>query len=51
MTSIDGTGLRFEGRPLLQFTARPCTAEDLDAARTVDLLPHDAIHVNLDLSG
>jgi beta-galactosidase len=51
LTGPDGSGLRFEGRPVLQFTARPWTTEDLDAARhPTDLVPHDVIHVNLDLA-
>ena len=51
LTGPDGTGLRFEGRPVFQFAARPWTSEDLDAARhTVDLVPRDAVHVNLDLA-
>jgi beta-galactosidase len=52
LTTARGTGVRFEGRPLLQFTARPWTTEDLDAARhPTDLVPDDdVIHVNLDLA-
>ncbi|MEU6415312.1 glycoside hydrolase family 2 TIM barrel-domain containing protein [Microbispora sp. NPDC046933] len=51
LTGPDGTGLRFEGQPVFQFTARPWTSEDLDAARhTIDLTPRDEIHVNLDLA-
>lgn len=51
LTGADGTGVRFEGRPFFQFTARPWTSEDLDAARhTTDLTPRDKIYVNLDLA-
>lgn len=51
LTGPDGAGLRFEGRPVFQLTARPWSSEDLDAARhTIDLVPRDAVHVNLDLA-
>jgi beta-galactosidase len=44
-----GRGLRAEGRPTFNFTARRWTSEDLDAARhTTDLVPRDRIFVNLD---
>ncbi|MBT8226890.1 MAG: beta-galactosidase, partial [Dactylosporangium sp.] len=51
LTRPNGSGVRFEGRPVFGFTARPWTSEDLDAARhQVDLVPRDAVHVNLDLA-
>ncbi|WP_042406029.1 beta-galactosidase small subunit family protein, partial [Streptacidiphilus carbonis] len=44
-----GTGLRVEGDPFFDFTARRWTAEDLDAARhTSDLRPSDRLHLTLD---
>jgi beta-galactosidase len=51
LTDEAGSGLRFEGAPTFEFTARRWTTEDLDAARhTVDLTPRDAVYVNLDLA-
>ncbi|NYI04428.1 glycoside hydrolase family 2 TIM barrel-domain containing protein [Allostreptomyces psammosilenae] len=44
-------GLRVTGEPVFDLTARRWTSEDLDAAaHTVDLVPGDAVHVNLDLA-
>jgi beta-galactosidase len=51
LTDEAGSGLRFEGEPTFEFTARRWTTEDLDAARhTADLTPRDAVYVNLDLA-
>ena len=51
LTGADGTGVRFEGRPVFEFTARRWTSEDLDRSRhTIDLVPRDAVYVNLDLA-
>jgi beta-galactosidase len=50
-TLVDGAGhgLRVEGAPTVEFTARRWTSEDLDAARhTTDLVPRDDITVNVD---
>ncbi|MFC1440635.1 glycoside hydrolase family 2 TIM barrel-domain containing protein [Streptacidiphilus sp. N1-10] len=45
----DGSGLRVEGEPFFDFTARPWTSEDLDAARhTADLHPRDQVFLTLD---
>jgi beta-galactosidase len=44
-----GTGLRIEGEPTFEFSARRWTSHALDAARHVtDLVPDDVVHVNLD---
>ncbi|MEV0840828.1 glycoside hydrolase family 2 TIM barrel-domain containing protein [Actinocatenispora sera] len=44
-----GHGLRVEGAPTVELTARRWTSERLAAARhTVDLVADDAIHLNLD---
>ncbi|SFR04684.1 beta-galactosidase [Lentzea waywayandensis] len=44
-------GLRIEGEPVFDFTARRWTSEDLDAAKhTDDLRPGDRVHLNLDLA-
>jgi beta-galactosidase len=46
-----GRGVRFEGDPRFGFTARRWTSEDLDVARhPVDLVPRDAVYVNIDLA-
>ncbi|MBX6354418.1 MAG: DUF4981 domain-containing protein [Micromonosporaceae bacterium] len=51
LTDGAGVGMRFEGRPYFEFTARRWTTEDLAAARhTVDLAPRDRVYVNLDLA-
>jgi beta-galactosidase len=50
-TLIDatGAGLRVEGRPHIDITARRWTSEDLDAAtHTPDLVSRDRVWVNLD---
>lgn len=44
-----GAGLRVEGEPFFDFTARPWSAEDLDAARhTAELRPRDQVFLTLD---
>ncbi len=49
LTDGTGAGLRVEGRPHFDLTARRWTSEDLDAAsHTPDLVPRDRIWVNLD---
>jgi beta-galactosidase len=49
LTDGGGAGLRVEGRPHVDVTARRWTSEDLDAARhTPELVPRDRIWVNLD---
>ena len=49
LTDGRGTGLRVEGRPHFDVTARRWTSEDLDAAtHTPELVPGDRIWVNLD---
>jgi beta-galactosidase len=49
LTGSDGAGLRVEGRPHIELTARRWTSEDLDAAtHTPELVPRDRIWVNLD---
>ncbi|MEV4598013.1 glycoside hydrolase family 2 TIM barrel-domain containing protein [Amycolatopsis sp. NPDC049253] len=51
LTSASGAGIRIEGEPVFDFTARRWTSEDLDAARhTVDLVPGELVHLNLDLA-
>jgi beta-galactosidase len=46
-----GRGIRVDGEPLFDFTARRWTSEDLDAARhTDDLRPRDHVYLNLDLA-
>ncbi|HEX2356371.1 MAG TPA: glycoside hydrolase family 2 TIM barrel-domain containing protein [Micromonosporaceae bacterium] len=46
-----GHGLRAEGAPAFDFTARRWTSEDLDSARhATDLSPRDRVFVNLDLA-
>ncbi|MFU8855147.1 glycoside hydrolase family 2 TIM barrel-domain containing protein [Micromonospora sp. SL1-18] len=50
LTDRSGTGLLVTGHPVVDFTARRWTSEQLDAARhTTDLVPGDRIHLNLDL--
>uniref|UniRef100_UPI0005A6A54C beta-galactosidase small subunit family protein n=1 Tax=Streptacidiphilus carbonis TaxID=105422 RepID=UPI0005A6A54C len=50
-TDASGHGLRVQGRPGFDFTARRWTTEDLDAARhTSDLKPRDRIYLTLDLA-
>ena len=49
LTDADGAGLRVEGRPHIDVTARRWTSEDLDAAtHTPELVARDRIWVNLD---
>jgi beta-galactosidase len=49
LTRADGGGLRVEGRPQFDLTARRWTSEDLDAAtHTPDLVPRERVWVNLD---
>jgi beta-galactosidase len=51
LTGADGSGLRIEGRPHVDLTARRWTSEQLDAARhPTDLAPGDRIHLNVDLA-
>ena len=46
-----GNGIRVEGEPTFDLTARPWTSEHLDQARhPTDLRPDDRIWVNLDLA-
>ena len=46
-----GNGLRIEGAPTFDLTARRWTSEELDAAaHTVDLRPGELIQLNLDLA-
>ncbi|GAA1569521.1 glycoside hydrolase family 2 TIM barrel-domain containing protein [Actinomadura kijaniata] len=49
LTAPDGTGLRIDGAPAFELTARRWTTEDLDAARhTHELRPHDRVYLHLD---
>jgi beta-galactosidase len=51
LTDGDGNGIRVEGEPTFDLTARPWTSEQLDAARhPTDLHPGDRVWVNLDLA-
>jgi beta-galactosidase len=51
LTDGAGAGLRVEGRPHVELTARRWTSEDLDAARhTADLVPGDRVWLNVDLA-
>jgi beta-galactosidase len=51
LTDGAGRGLRVEGEPVIDLTARPWTSEHLDQARhPTDLVPGDRIWVNLDLA-
>jgi beta-galactosidase len=51
LTDADGNGLRVEGVPYFQLTARRWTTEDLERARhRGDLKPRDRVYVNLDLA-
>jgi beta-galactosidase len=50
-TGADGHGLRLDGDPTVNLTARRWTSEDLDAARhTSDLRAGDRIWINLDVA-
>ena len=49
LTGPDGSGLRIDGSPAVEFAARRWSSEDLDRARhTSDLVPRDRLFVNLD---
>jgi beta-galactosidase len=49
LTAPDGRGLRVEGRPVIDFTARRWSTAALDAARhTADLAPTDTVYLHLD---
>jgi beta-galactosidase len=49
LTDDQGQGLRLEGEPTFELTARPWTTEQLDQARhTPDLMAGDRIWVNVD---
>lgn len=51
LTDSNGHGLRIEGLPHFEFTARRWTSEALDAAlHPTDLVPGDHIWVNIDVS-
>ncbi|TDO52473.1 beta-galactosidase [Kribbella sp. VKM Ac-2527] len=51
LTDADGNGLRVEGAPHFQLTARRWTTEDLERARhRSDPTPAEHIYVNLDLA-
>ena len=51
VTDAHGVGVRIQGRPHFELTARRWTTEDLDAAaHQTDLVPSDRIWVNLDLA-
>ncbi|MFI7065505.1 glycoside hydrolase family 2 TIM barrel-domain containing protein [Kribbella sp. NPDC050124] len=51
LTDAEGNGLRIEGAPHFQLTARRWTTEDLERARhRADLVPRDHVYLNLDLA-
>jgi beta-galactosidase len=51
ITDADGHGLRVEGSPTFDLTARRWTTEELAAARhTTDLVAGEHIHLNIDLA-
>ncbi len=51
LTAPDGAGLRVDGDPVFDFTARRWTAADLEEARhTVDLVPDELVHLTLDVA-
>jgi beta-galactosidase len=51
LTDADGNGVRVEGAPYFQLTARRWTTEELERARhRSDLTPGDKVYVNLDLA-
>ncbi|MEU4607032.1 glycoside hydrolase family 2 TIM barrel-domain containing protein [Kribbella sp. NPDC023972] len=51
LTDADGNGLRVEGAPHFQLTARRWTTQDLERARhRGDLKPRDRVYINLDLA-
>ncbi len=50
LSAPDGSGLRLDGAPEFELTARRWTSADLDAAaHSSDLVARDALYVNLDL--
>ncbi|MFF1449984.1 glycoside hydrolase family 2 TIM barrel-domain containing protein [Streptomyces sp. NPDC058274] len=51
LTSGGGAGIRVDGEPVFDFTARRWTTEELDAAtHTTDLTPGELVHLNLDFA-
>ncbi|MGI5131365.1 glycoside hydrolase family 2 TIM barrel-domain containing protein [Pseudonocardia sp. CA-107938] len=51
ITDAGGHGIRIDGTPTIDLTARRWTTEELDAAQhTTDLVPGPFVHVNLDLA-
>lgn len=51
LTAEAGDSLRIDGSPTFDLTTRRWTSEELDAAtHTVDLVPGELIHLNLDLA-
>jgi beta-galactosidase len=51
LTNADGTGIRVDGDPTFDFTARRWTAAELEAARhTTDLVAGDLVHLTLDVA-
>ena len=51
LTDAGGNGLRVDGTPYFQLTARRWTTEDLEGARhRSDLTPRDHIYLNLDVA-
>jgi beta-galactosidase len=50
-TTPSGAGIRVDGDPVFDFTARRWTAAQLEAARhTADLVPGELVHVTLDVA-
>jgi beta-galactosidase len=51
LTDAEGTGIRVDGDPLFDFTARRWTSAELEAARhTTDLHASDLVHLTLDVA-
>jgi beta-galactosidase len=51
LTDAEGTGIRVDGDPAFDFTARRWTAAELEAARhTTDLVAGDLVHLTLDVA-
>ncbi|MCU1664371.1 MAG: beta-galactosidase [Pseudonocardia sp.] len=51
LTGADGRGVRIEGSPTFELTARRWTSEELAAARhAVELVPGALVHLNLDIA-
>jgi beta-galactosidase len=51
ITDADGHGIRVDGDPTFDLTARRWTTEELDAARhTTDLVAGEHVHLNIDLA-